>query len=173
MGNVHHVECQHGRQTQLHQLQRQVQGAAQVACINHINHHFGALVYQKVARYALFERKRCQAVCARQIHRFYSARLIAVDAVFFINRHARVIGNVLPRACKHVKKRGFARVLLACQGNQQALFLRLGLGLGLGFWCSHGYAAHFKAHLDIPQQLLPLGGAGKCLTRLVATQSGR
>ena len=89
-----------------------MQRTAEVGSIHHVDGEIGLLVDQEVARHPFFERERGQAVGAWQVDGLDFAEFVTIDAVLLVNRYARVVGDMLSCAGKHIEQRGFSCILL-------------------------------------------------------------
>ena len=120
---VHHVERQHHRDAQLHQLHGQIEVALDVGGIHNVNDAAGFLLQQKVAGDKLLARIGRQRIDTRQVGD--CGFVVAADhAVLAVDRHAREVADMLVGAGQLVEQRRLAAVLVARKGKGQRLAFR-------------------------------------------------
>ena len=117
---VHHIQRQHHRDAQLHQLHGQIEVALDIGRIYDIYNAVRVGVQQKVAGDDLLAGIGRQRVDARQIGHD-SLAVTADDAVLAVHRHAGKVADVLVGAGQLVEQRRLAAVLVARQGKFQRL----------------------------------------------------
>ena len=116
---VHHVQRQHHRRLQLHELQRQIQVTLDVRRVDDVDNAVRLFVQNEVARNDLLIRIRAKRIDARQVHN--GAVLVrARRAGFALDCDAGEIADVLVRAGELVEKRRLAAVLIADQSKDHA-----------------------------------------------------
>ena len=111
---VHHVECQHHRNAQRQQLQRQIEIALQIRRVDDVDDAVRLLPQNIIARHDLFCRIWTQGVNAGQVYHgavFLPAHLPAL----LLDRYAGKIAHMLIGARELVEKRRLSAVLIARQ----------------------------------------------------------
>ena len=120
---VHHVQRQHHRHVQLHELKSQVQIALQIRCVGDVDDALRLLLQNIFPGDHFLLCVGRKGVNPRQV-RHLSAGLSADDAGALVDRHPREIPDVLVCAGELVEQRRLAAVLIACQREGQNLVLR-------------------------------------------------
>lgn len=125
LGRIHHVQRQHHRQAQALQLQNEAQVQAQVGGVDHADQHVRARLATERAKADI----ACdgfvgaggdQAVGAGQIKDLHMPARRRSKAPFLaLDRHPRIVGDLLAAARQQVEQRGLAAVGVADQGNAQ------------------------------------------------------
>ena len=118
-GGIHHVEREDNRPAQLDHLQREVQVTVEVRCVHHENdevrrRRVGLQPEQDVSHHHFIGRRRLQAVAAGQIDHFRAPAVgeIAI-ARLLLDRHARIVRDLLSQPRERVEQRGLPRVGVA------------------------------------------------------------
>ena len=115
---VHHVEREHHRHVELHELHRQVQVALDVRRVDDVDDPLRVLLENEAPRHELLARIRRHRVDAGQVGD--ERVLVPADhAVLAVDRDAREVADVLVRAGQLVEQRRFAAVLVAGQRKRQ------------------------------------------------------
>ena len=120
---VHHIESQHHRHAQLHELNRQIQVALNVRSVHDIDDAVRLLLNDKLARNRLLLSVRRQRINARQI-RHKRIRVTLYLTVLSVHRHAREITHMLIGPRKLIKQGSLAAVLLSGQRKPEHRTLR-------------------------------------------------
>ena len=119
---VHHVESEHHRDVELHQLQREIKVALDVGRVDDVDDRGGLLLDQEVARHDLLVRVRRERVDAGKVdHRRLG--MTAQLALLLVDSDAREVADMLICTCELVEQRGLAAVLVAGErkGDRRAL----------------------------------------------------
>ena len=114
--DVHHVDRNDHRDSQLCQLRGQVQITLQVCAVDDVQNSVGPLIDQIVSRYNLFQRIRRQGINTRKIRDGYIMMLFSLPS-FFLHRNAGPVPYKLVRARQRVEQRRFTAVRIACKRN--------------------------------------------------------
>ena len=115
---VHHVEREHHRHVQLHELHRQIQVALDIRRVDDVDDPLRMLLEHKAPRDELLARIRRHRVDARQVGD--ERVLVPADrAVLAVDRDAREVADVLVRAGELVEKRRLAAVLVTRERKAQ------------------------------------------------------
>ena len=109
---VHHVQREHHRDAELHDLHREIEIALEVRRVDDVDDAVRMRVQEEIARDDLLIRIRRQRVHAREI-RHARVRVQLHLPVLAVDRHAREIADVLVRARQLVEERRLAAVLVA------------------------------------------------------------
>ena len=122
-GDVDHVQRHDGRQPQFEHLAHQVQVALQVAGIDDAQHGVGhrsvaAAAEQHVDGHHFIRRTRGQAVRAGQVDQGEPPALVRQMADLLLDRHARVIADLLPDAGQRAEQRRLAGIGVADQSHR-------------------------------------------------------
>ena len=134
LGHVHHIKGQHGRQPQIAELCKQQQATAQVVGIHRHDHKIGVvisrLVVEQICNHLLVQALGIERVRARQVDNLgpLGGRELG-HAGFAVHGHAGEVAHLLVEAGELVKKRSFAAVRIADEGNAQGPGIGLGTGL--------------------------------------------
>ena len=138
---VHHVQRDNDRDTQVQDLAGQIQVALKVGGVDQVDDGVGAAFEQIIARHDLLGRIRGQRVDARQV-RDGHVLVARVLALLLLDGHARPVANVLVGTRQVVEHRRLAAVRVAGKGNADSHdlpFLRIDSAscAVLGFDVSH------------------------------------
>ena len=118
---VHHVQGNHHRNADLHQLCGQVEVAFQVRRVDDVQDNIGAFLNQIITRNHLFQRIGREGVDARQV--CYDNVFVVFQASFLLlNRDARPVADKLVRAGQGIEQRCLAAVRIAREGNADLFF---------------------------------------------------
>ncbi len=116
-GEVAHVQRNDHRHAEVAQLEHEAQVEPQVGRVHHADDELGRRLVrepseQEIARDRLVERRRRQAVRARQVEHLVQALLGGPDELAFLafDRDARVVGDALAAAREPVEERRLAAV---------------------------------------------------------------
>ena len=169
---VHHVQCQHHGDIQLHQLHSQVEVALDVGGIHDVDDAGGLFADDELPGNDLLAGIGGHGVDARQVGDF-GLRVTLNGTALAVHRHARKVAHVLVRAGELVEQGGLAAVLVARQRKGQGLILRQGmlalLGVVLAALAKTRVLHHFSVHRGVHRRGLFGGGHGD-LCRVVQTQ---
>ena len=113
---IHHVQRQHHRHVEFHQLHGEVEVALDVSGIDNVDDSRRFLLENKVARHHLLAGVRRQRIYARQVGD-QSVGMTFYCAALSLYCHAGEISHVLVRAGELIEQRGFAAVLIAYKGE--------------------------------------------------------
>ena len=124
---VHHVQGQHHRYAQFHQLDSEVEVALDVRCIDDVDKALRFLFKDKVATDEFFGSIGRKTVDARKVDDVGrgNVKLVASApkerglylAVLAVHSDTREVADVLVGAGELIKERGLAAVLLSCKGK--------------------------------------------------------
>ena len=124
-GNIHAVERQHHRQAESLHLEREAQANGQVHRVDDAHHELGSrrvgdAPEQHIARDGFVERRRAQAVGARQIENAQRAS-VGRGALAFaaFDGDARVVSDLLAAAREAIEECGLAAIGNADQRDAQ------------------------------------------------------
>ena len=124
-GDIHAVERQHHGQAEALHFEREAQADRQVHRVDHAHHEFGRrrvrdAAQQDVARDGFVERRRAQAVGARQIEDAQRASVGGGALAFAaLDGDARVVSDLLAAAGQAIEERGLAAIGNADQRDAQ------------------------------------------------------
>ena len=113
---VGHVEAQNGVGPGLHDLCEQDQVPFQLRGVGDDHHHVGR-VGQLVLRDPLVGGKRAEAVGPRQIDDVQSELVDVAAAGAALDRHPRIVRDVLARPGEGIEQRGLAAIRVPRQGD--------------------------------------------------------
>ena len=113
---VHHVEGEHHRPVELHELEREVEVALDVGGVHDVDDRVRAVLEDEATAHHLLARVRAERVDAGQVRD--RGLGMALDlAVLPVHGHAGEVSHVLVGARERVEERGLAAVLVAGQGQ--------------------------------------------------------
>ena len=125
LGCIHHVQRQHHRQAQALQFQHETQVQPQVSSVDHADQQVGTRLAAEraeadITRDGFVRAGGDQAVGAGQIENLHMPARRRSEAAFLaLDRHARVVCDLLAAARQQVEQRGLPAVGVADQGNAQ------------------------------------------------------
>ena len=109
---IHHVEREHHRDAELHELHREIEIALEIRRVDDVDDAVGMRMQQEITRDDLLIRVRRERVDARQI-RHARLGMQAHLPILAVDRHAGEIPHMLVRACELIEERRLAAVLIA------------------------------------------------------------
>ena len=115
---VHHVEGQHHRHSQLHQLQGEVEITFNVACVHYVDEAAGFRIQDEFAGDDLLCGVRRQGIDAREVSDG-RVRMALDHAVLAIHGDAGEVADVLVGPREHIEEGSLAAVLLAGESENQ------------------------------------------------------
>ena len=114
--DIHHVDGNDDRNTQLGQLRGQIQIALQIRAINNVEYGVGPLVDQIIARHHFLQRVWRERIDAGQI-RNGDIRVLFELAFLFLHGYAGPVANKLVRSGQRIEQCGLTAVWVARQRN--------------------------------------------------------
>ena len=121
---VHHIESQHHRYVELHQLHGQIEVAFDVRGINDIDDPARITFQDEATTDDLFARVRTEAVNARKIGHD-GIRMAFDNAVFSVDCHTRKVADMLLATRQLIEKSRLSTVLIADESKgETSLFCR-------------------------------------------------
>ena len=133
---IHHIQGQHHRNIQLHQLHGKTKIPLQIGSIHNINNACRLFLQKKFSGNNFLAGIRRQGINPRQI-RYHCLWMVTDSTILSIHRYPGKITYMLIGSCELIKKGGFTTVLIASQskGNLLALGQYRSLGMSLIALC--------------------------------------
>ena len=120
---VHHVECQHHRNVQLHQLHGQIKITLNIGRVNDIDDALRLVIKQELSGHNLLASIGRHGIDARKIG--YQGIIMASNhAVLAIYGHARKVSDMLVGTGELVEQGRLTAILIACQREGERRSLR-------------------------------------------------
>ncbi len=120
---IHHIEGQHHRDIEFHELHGEVEVALYIAGIHDVDDACRLLVEYELTRDYLFRRIRGEGIDAGEICD-PRLRIAFYDTIFAVNGHAREIAYMLVGTGQLIEKGGLAAILVAGKGEGQNRIFR-------------------------------------------------
>ena len=121
---VHHIECQHHRYTQFHQLHSEVEVALDVCGIHNVDDAARLVFEDETAADDFFAGVGTEAVDAGEVGDGGFGMALD-DAILAVDGHAREVADMLVAARQLIKQCGLSAVLIAYEGKgERTLFCR-------------------------------------------------
>ena len=113
---IQHIDGDDGRNTDFHQLCRQVQISLKVCTVNNIQNHIGALTDEILSGDDLLKCIGGKRINSGKVG--YGYLLVPLHlSLFFLHGNAGPVSYILIRACQGVEQRGFSRIGIARKGD--------------------------------------------------------
>ena len=110
---IYQIQRHHDGHSEVHQLQRQVKVAFQVARVQHVDRHLGGLVEQGGAGDQFLGGVRAERVGSRQVEKLHPAALVGQAGLALLDGHSRPVAHLEVCARQPVDERGLADVGVA------------------------------------------------------------
>ncbi len=122
---IHHIDSNHHRPPQFHQLNGEIEVALDVGAVDDIDDDIRIVVHDIIPRADLLHRIGGKRIDSRQVHHCQLHAVVNRPALFFLHGDARPVSDILVRPGELVKQRGLTTVGITRQCDRIAHILKL------------------------------------------------
>ena len=127
---IHHVECQHHRHIQLHQLHGEIKISFYICSIDDVDYSFDVSIHNEFSRNDFFAAVRRHGIYAGKVS-YQRIGMTLDNAVFSVHSNAREVPYMLIGACKLIEQSSLAAILVSGKRKGQCFSFGNGVFISL------------------------------------------